>query len=85
MTKWQSIETAPKDGTHIVVWARWKWGDSLEEPSDYYACVCIYDEFYGWDKNDSCFVSVTSNPYFDMAVDPTHWMPLPDAPEVEDE
>lgn len=74
--QWQTIETAPKDGTSVLVWARWDWdgmaGDGCSEPYD--AQVAHYEG-----KN---FFAKTFNPYVDIAVNPTHWMPIPNPPNV---
>lgn len=72
--EWQNIETAPKDGTPVLVFpATW---------SGRTASVAIWDDDkYAkkprpyWHREDG-FGRVTisrENP-------PTHWMPLPDAP-----
>lgn len=80
MSKWQPIETAPKDGTWFLI------GRSDEGPESYE--VGCYDP-YLWDK----FIEVSDGLYrkqrepitdwrgfnnFDRA---THWMPLPEPPK----
>lgn len=75
----QPIETAPADGTKILVWARWDWdamdGDNCDE--DYAFQVASWGDY----SNEGGFWSESFNPYSDKAVNPTHWMPLPEPPE----
>ena len=63
---WQPIETAPRDGTPILLWAgSLDWRD-LGVPS------------IGWMSNTMnvwCMKSADAH-------EPTHWMPLPQNPEV---
>ena len=72
MTEWQPIETAPKDGTDILLWLGEPfnqtrlagfcrhWGTWVEEePNDF-----LNEEIFGI----GCNV-------------PTHWMPLPEPPK----
>lgn len=63
--EWQPIETAPKDGTRVLVWRKHEAGYSQASRLgvDYY-------------KNGSWWGSRRLMP-------PTHWMPLPQAPEGE--
>lgn len=71
-TEWLPIETAPKDGTSILLWdgyrlevARWGYDDLYDrDPKKW-----IYGECYG-EYND--YNSVDS---------PTHWMKLPESPK----
>jgi len=72
---WQPIETAPKDGTSILVFgkfgadiARWNKDPSV------------------WDRDvDACWTVFEPDDYF-YAIhlldefEPTHWMPLPEPP-----
>ena len=69
--QWQPIETAPMDGTHILVWnakqpqlppttAHW-WGGG-PEPGGFHLSVNYLGE------------------YSDFGMPPTHWMPLPKPP-----
>jgi len=78
---WQPIDTAPKDGTLIIIYApptlyqeegiyiaSWKQIDFIvSRRSDPYAwCViCSYQD----EQGGECTIS-----------NPTHWMPLPDKP-----
>lgn len=75
MSEWQPIETAPKDGTKILVWTHHdevevsEWyeskGETYEpvEGTEYFRPVTkVYHS--GWNGNT-----------------PTHWMPLPEAPK----
>ena len=77
--KWQPIETAPKDGTHILAWNYesrfylppyicW-FGQDMNEP-DENKREWLTGDGDGW-----------STGYYYTPCKPTHWMPLPDAPE----
>lgn len=60
---WQPIETAPKDGTIIIVTGAPELG---------YTLPCVVDALYddgGW------LVNQWESPSF--AITPTHWMPIP--------
>lgn len=75
---WQDITTAPKDGTAILV--GW-WTDRHGCPRDWNAVVVAgYDERHGWELVESG--SYADDPFFNG--EPTHWMPLPDAPIKEE-
>lgn len=67
---WQPIETAPKNGTKILVaWInQWKTGPHIE--------VCETGEEGGW------FYSYDGD---QPQSDPTHWMPLPEPPTASNE
>ena len=77
MSEWQPIETAPKDGTKILVFCRhgeceisewyecWKTNYVLVEGTEYFEKhETLYQE--GWNSNGF-----------------THWMPLPEPPEQD--
>lgn len=77
MTNWQPIDTAPKDGNALLLNIGWPWpimgmwNDCQKE------WVCAYPQcnVVGGQWNDT---------YFENEYDtPTHWMPLPELPEVE--
>ena len=75
MSKWQKIETAPKDGTKILTFTvhgdyeinewyeAWRTDYKPVDDTDYFEKV---EELYfeGWNGNNF-----------------THWMPLPEPPE----
>lgn len=75
MSKWQPIETAPKDGTWIISWngdevAPASWGDNSEYQRGEVGW-CYGSPWYGGTLYDGINI---------MKTQPTHWMPLPDAP-----
>jgi len=73
MSEWQPIETAPKDGTCILVINDNK-GGYYTEP--FAIGVAAYEGSYktrAW-YSQACCDGVS---YFT----PTHWMPLPEAPK----
>lgn len=66
MSEWLPIETAPKDGTQILAFARAK----------------LSGDFFGvtqWADAEPAFNSVAGW-FWEYAIRPTHWMPLPDPP-----
>ena len=78
---WQPIETAPKDGTKIVIWAerydfcpiaQWSSGPDVSGWSfDAFSspCASCEDGFIGWNED------------IEDGFMPTHWMPLPEPPK----
>lgn len=70
MSGWQPIETAPKDGTVVDLWAHWPEGDEWRRSAD-----AMWDADMGdWRAGQYSF-----NQYV-YAPTVTHWMPLPSAP-----
>lgn len=88
--KWQPIETAPKDGSQIMLASPssisiGRWNDRMRGPGasgyiqqpGWIACAMgedVPDE--GWDTGNGYSLEMTA---WDEA--PTHWMPLPAAPQ----
>jgi hypothetical protein len=70
---WQPIETAPKDGSVILLWRYYpiagKWVDGAEYECEFVALGSAYCQF---EKNGAYGE--------DAAV--SHWMPLPPPPEA---
>ena len=70
---WQPIETAPKDGTHILIFC----------PHDDVP-IAVGHMWAGegpafWSYADELLMNVCPE-----GCDPTHWMPLPPPPEQSD-
>lgn len=70
MSEWQPIETAPKDGSRILGWAKSKNG------SDDLRLVIFWDQT----SPEGARWIVAFNAFWHF--EPTHWMPLPEPPEV---
>lgn len=67
---WQSIESAPKDGTEVLLWGR----------------CHLRGSFYGADANVGWFEDASNDwRARDLPIKPTHWMPLPEPPGIEDQ
>jgi hypothetical protein len=78
MTEWQPIETAPKDGTLVLLYGPCGWDTNVDEYDDKMVRVGSYEEFF--DKY--VWLSDTANPYQDRIL-ATHWMPLPNPPKEQ--
>lgn len=65
MSEWQPIETAPKDGTRILVYGK-TWPEIAVAE---WRPTCILPE--AW----------VLHPYCESDAEPSHWMPLPSSPE----
>ena len=86
MSKWQPIETAPKDGTDILLGAsgefprstvgHWADDDEMREVIGDCGgeCRCPVYEYH-----DPCWLSWDGG--FTKEHPPTHWMPLPEPPK----
>jgi hypothetical protein len=72
---WQPIETAPKDGTRVLIYVPYDDGDG-----EVYLASFGYDVGYGngpsW-QPEYAEVAMFNSPDDRQ---PTHWMPLPDPP-----
>jgi hypothetical protein len=66
LTDWQPIETAPKDGTRVIIFYS---GDNFWD-----VCEARYTDAEGWGDPNGCEWSCFA--------DVTHWMPLPDPPRL---
>ena len=75
MSKWRTIESAPTDGREILVFGgHLKCELNFSETSG----VCkVYGGRTAWTVVDTC--------HYSMWVEkPTHWMPLPEPPEIDE-
>jgi hypothetical protein len=69
--EWQDIATAPKDGTHVVVFARRGLNGKVRRTRrSCFANVAHFEPGWGWLTSPS-----------DYQIHPTHWQPLPEPPE----
>jgi hypothetical protein len=65
MNNWQPMDTAPKDGTQILIYT----GDAIE-PTIFLAGYDADTTYRGWYDDGGSHISMI-----------THWMPLPAPPE----
>ncbi|QLB38245.1 hypothetical protein phiGT1_33 [Sulfitobacter phage phiGT1] len=76
--QWRPIETAPKDGTEFQVWLSKKNGHGFWDPrARYNKNNC----FQLWGRVDYDIDGWEIYP----GLEPTHWMPLPEAPALSHE
>lgn len=72
--QWQPIETAPKDGTVVLVWPiDWQCSATGSPNTDMW--ICQWSDFY------NRWVEAAGEEYFGPQT-PTHWAPLPEPPKV---
>ena len=71
--EWQPIETAPKDGTEVLVCRT--YGERRTE----YAVAHCYEGGEWHDMGDIGWAGMYGGP----DNQPTHWMPLPEAPNAK--
>ncbi len=74
---WQPIETAPKDGTWILLCGgriEYGWCQEDEKPS------AVVAQYAGLSKNPVWQFAWYDSGYYGKYIEPTHWMPLPKPP-----
>jgi hypothetical protein len=73
--RWEPIETAPKDGTHVILYfAGWKPQIGSYCVSEYYRNGKLDHRTERWFGSWVSLAPISKDP------EPTHWMPLPKAP-----
>lgn len=75
--EWQPIETAPKDGTPILVFGKPQKHPNLES---WYDGSAIFTA--EWDAIDESFC-ILGGDWLGPFIDPSHWMPLPAPPKAK--
>lgn len=81
MTGWQPIESAPKDGTVVDLWAK-RWRAQTDDFEFARFTGLLWDERHRtWAKptNGGLTLDLAGGPGPDWRV--THWQPLPEPPE----
>ena len=78
MNTWQPIETAPKDGTHLLLWYpdyhRKVWTGHYYKTERYEHGI-LKSKHEGWHNGADTLTLIGMKECL-----PTHWMPLPEAP-----
>ena len=74
MSKWQPIETAPKEGREMFVVRAFRVSNGFTGWREY-----TTDPWCVWRKDDGTFARWPHH------FAPTHWMPLPEPPETSEE
>jgi hypothetical protein len=70
--QWQPIETAPKDGTTIIIFDSYSDDKGID---GYGVCTARWDYSLKWWIMHQRYSNVIS------LINPTHWMPLPEPPQ----
>lgn len=77
---WLPIESAPKDGTRVFLWIEWSDVPVVGEFS--HKRWWADTEHYEVSCGTYCYGGTVSS---DKNMKPTHWMPLPVAPQPQEE
>lgn len=68
---WQTIDTAPKDGTRVLVYS----------PNDKQVHIGVRKTFFDKTRRYEIFRDEENAPGHTWSVEPSHWAPLPDGPK----
>ncbi len=75
MSEWQPIETAPKDGSRIMVW----------DGAPYFVCWSEQCEFAQFERVPGWQLFECEDGFYSCGLrpdEPTHWRPLPSPPQT---
>lgn len=73
MSEWQPIETAPKDGTEVILW--------LGHPFSRIKHARWFDGWEMWIHAEDPTPNENDDMWGTGSLVPTHWMPLPERPQ----
>ena len=76
MPGWQPIETAPKDGSAVMIYG--PQAGEISGPSDL-PCICLAS-WTGQGDYEGFEWSTLDGDYYTVWVKPTHWQPMPAPP-----
>ena len=77
--EWQPIETAPRDGTKVLVWAV-KWAGEIHGPTDSAVCdIASFSNGHSDYPGTDWWDCAGGDAYATWCI-PSHWMPLPAPP-----
>jgi len=76
--EWQTIDTAPKDGTKVILFGSCNWDADTPGRNDPVVIVGFWEDYGGFECGGG-WTTLTFNPYSDDCK-ATHWMPLPEPP-----
>jgi hypothetical protein len=81
---WQPIETAPKDGTEILGFHFWEYGFGKPSVCGPWTMAFLRKNWMAsWGGQPVIeYMSDFGTTYKETEMMPTHWMPLPDAPDA---
>jgi hypothetical protein len=82
MNEWQPIETAPKDGTAILLHNNIALGIKGKKAKECDDTNTVVGAWWG-DNEWICYMGLVRDP--NCPFNPTHWMPLPNPPKQEKE
>jgi hypothetical protein len=74
---WRPIETAPKDGTRVLGWFPQR-GNGFQIAVTYFE----NEERFSYGKRTHTLQYWYSSGFLNLHQEPSHWMPLPEAPEA---
>lgn len=77
---WQPIETAPKDGITILVWCKYADAPMVGSFKDYGRGERFYPSTEGYEVGCGAYC-YGGSVQGERENEPTHWMPLPEAPK----
>jgi len=79
MNEWQPIETAPKDGTWVLLFVP---AEIPDEDRGRHICAGQWsDQLNGRTAPPRWMFAWFDGGYYGYAGPPTHWMPLPEPPQ----
>jgi len=79
MNEWQPIDTAPKDGTVVLLYGIWAGEIHGPARSKAFDIGSFQDGRSDFPGNDWWVLG--TGDYYECWMRPTHWMPLPEPPK----
>ena len=86
MSEWQPIETAPRDGTVIDLWAEgFRFADCMWGKPEHCCGEAGWHCDSEWHGQEPGWVVTADNAFLWTDYEPPHWMPLPAPPAAKDQ